>query len=133
MATFNLKIFTPYGVHYQGPAEAITLRTVTGDVSIWPGHANTVTALDIGRCVVVIDGEKRIGACNRGLLNVEKNNVQVLAATFEWKEDIDLARAQRELERRKEELKNAKDEKETARAKIRVNRELVRTQVKTEN
>lgn len=133
MATFNLKIFSPYGVHYEGEAEAITLRTVTGDVSIWPNHSNTVTALDIGRCTVVINGEKRIAACNRGLLNVTKNNVQVLAATFEWKEDIDLERAQSELERRKEELKNATGEKEIARAKIRIKRELVRLRVKTEN
>ena len=133
MATFNLKIFSPYGVHFEGEAEAITLRTVTGDVSIWPNHSNTVTALDVGRCSVVINGEKRVGVCNRGLLNVTKNNVEVLAATFEWKEDIDLERAQSELERRKKELAAAKDEKSVARAKIRVKRELIRTQVKTEN
>ena len=133
MATFNLKIFSPYGVHFEGEAEAITLRTVTGDVSIWPNHSNTVTALDVGRCSVVINGEKRVGVCNRGLLNVTKNNVEVLAATFEWKEDIDLERAQSELERRKKELADAKDEKSIASAKIRVNRELIRTQVKTEN
>ena len=76
MATFNLKIFSPYGVHFEGEAEAITLRTVTGDVSIWPNHSNTVTALDVGRCTVVIGGEKRVGVCNRGLLNVTKNDVQ---------------------------------------------------------
>ena len=133
MATFNLKIFSPYGVHFEGEAEATTLRTVTGDVSIWPNHSNTVTALDVGRCSVVINGEKRVGVCNRGLLNVTKNNVEVLAATFEWKEDIDLERAQSELERRKKELADAKDEKFIARAKIRVKRELIRTQVKTEN
>ena len=133
MATFNLKIFSPYGVHFEGEAEAITLRTVTGDVSIWPNHSNTVTALDVGRCSVVINGEKRVGVCNRGLLNVTKNNVEVLAATFEWKEDIDLDRAQSELERRKKELADAKDEKSIARAKIRVKRELIRTQDKTEN
>ncbi len=133
MATFNLKIFSPYGVHYEGPAEAITLRTVTGDASIWPNHSNTVTALDIGRCTVVINGEKRFAACNHGLLNVAKNNVQVLTNTFEWKEDIDLDRAQSELERRKEELKNAPDAKAADRAKDRIKRELVRIQVKTEN
>ena len=133
MATFNLKIFSPYGVHFEGEAEAITLRTVTGDASIWPNHSNLVTALDIGRCTVVINGEKRTAVCNRGLLNVEKNNVQVLASTFEWKEDIDLERAQQQLEIRKKELAEAKDEISITRAKMRVKRELVRTQVKTEN
>ena len=133
MATFNLKIFSPFGVHYEGEAEAITLRTITGDASIWPNHSNMVTALDIGKCTVVVDGEKRTAVCNRGLLNVEKNNVQVLTSTFEWKEDIDLNRAERELERRKKELAEAKTAREIEHAKLRVKRELVRIQVKTEN
>ena len=133
MAVFNLKIFSPYGVHYEGPAEAITLRTATGDMSVWANHANTVTALDTGKCTVTIDGEKRYAACSRGVLNVTNNMVTVLAATFEWKEDIDLERSQAKLEQRKEELKNAKDEKHISQAKIRIKRELVRQQVKTEN
>ncbi len=133
MATFNLKIFSPFGVHYEGEAEAITLRTVTGDASIWPNHSNMVTALDIGKCTVVINGEKRTAVCNRGLLNVEKNNVQVLTSTFEWKEDIDLDRAARQLEIHKKELAEAKDARDIEHAKLKVKRELVRTQVKTEN
>ena len=133
MATFDLKIFSPYGIHYEGPAEAITLRTATGDMSIWAKHANTVTALDTGKCTVTIDGVKRTAACSRGVVNVTKNVVKVLAARFEWKEDIDLDRSMMELEQHKEELKNAKDEKEIAHAKIRIKRELVRQQVKTEN
>ena len=132
MATFNLKIFSPYGVHYEGPAEAITLRTATGDMSVWANHANTVTALDTGKCTVTVDGKKRTAACSRGVLNVAKNEVTVLAARFEWKEDIDLERSMAELEKHKEELKNAKDEKSAIHAKIRIKRDLVRQQVKTE-
>ena len=57
----------------------------------------------------------------------------MLTSTFEWKEDIDLARAEKQLERRKKELAEAKTIKDINRAKMRVKRELVRTQVKTEN
>ena len=92
-----------------------------------------VTALDTGRCTVVIDGVKRTAVCNRGLLNVEKNSVQVLTSSFEWKEDIDLERAEKQLEKYKKQLAQAKDEREVARVKMKVKRELVRTQVKTEN
>ena len=133
MATFNLKIFSPYGVHFEGEAESITLRTVTGDATVLPNHSNWVTALDVGKCIVKINGERRTAVCNRGLLNVEKNNVQVLTSTFEWKEEIDLERATQQLERRQKELADAKDELSVARAKNRVKRELLRTQVKTEN
>ena len=133
MATFNLKIFSPYGVHYEGQAESITLRTVTGDATVLPNHSDWVTALDTGKCIVKIDGERRTAVCNRGLLNVEKNNVQVLTSTFEWEEEIDLERATQQLAIRQKELENAKSEFEKNLAKMRVKRELLRTQVKTEN
>ncbi|MBQ2411926.1 MAG: F0F1 ATP synthase subunit epsilon, partial [Anaerotignum sp.] len=56
MPAFNLKIVTPHGVHYEGEAEAVTVRTVTGDVSIWPNHINLVTALGVGKASVTADG-----------------------------------------------------------------------------
>ncbi|MBQ3008365.1 MAG: F0F1 ATP synthase subunit epsilon, partial [Oscillospiraceae bacterium] len=62
MSVFNLKIVTPYGVHYEGEAEAITVRAVTGDVSVWPNHVNLVTALGTGKASVTVNGERRTAA-----------------------------------------------------------------------
>ena len=132
MPSFNLKIVTPYGVHYEGEAEAITVRTVTGDVSIWPNHINLVTALGTGKASVTVNGTKRVAACSSGVLSVLKNDVTVLASTFEWKEEIDLDRARESLARAKEDLKNAKEKKEINLAKLRVQRHLVREAVKTD-
>ena len=132
MPSFNLKIVTPYGVHYEGQAEAITVRSVTGDLSIWPNHINLVTALGTGKASVTADGTARTAACSSGVLSVLNNDVTVLASTFEWKEDIDLDRARESLAKAKEDLKNAKDKKETELAKLRVQRHLVREAVKTE-
>ena len=132
MSVFNLKIVTPYGVHYKGEAEAITVRAVTGDVSVWPNHVNLVTALGTGKASVTVNGERRTAACSSGVLSVIKNDVTVLASTFEWKEDIDLERAREDLAASKEELKNAKDKKEIALAKVRIQRALTREAVKTE-
>ena len=132
MSVFNLKIVTPYGVHYKGEAEAITVRAVTGDVSVWPNHVNLVTALGTGKASVTVNGERRTAACSSGVLSVIRNDVTVLASTFEWKEDIDLERAREDLAASKEELKNAKDKKEIALAKVRIQRALTREAVKTE-
>ena len=132
MPAFNLKIVTPHGVHYEGEAEAVTVRTVTGDVSIWPNHINLVTALGVGKASVTVNGNRRTAACASGVLSVLKNDVTILANTFEWKEDIDLERAKENLAKYKEELKNAKDKKESSMAKIRIQRELTREAVKTE-
>lgn len=133
MATFNLKIVTPFGVHYEGQAEAITVRAVTGDISIWANHIDIVTALGIGKATVTVNGEKRIAACSGGVLSVIKGEVTVLASTFEWEDEIDLERAKIALAKGKEELKLAKDEKNIEIARLRIKRALVRESVKTEH
>ena len=132
MPSFNLKIVTPYGVHYEGQAEAITVRSVTGDLSIWPNHINLVTALGTGKASVTANGTSRTAACSSGVLSVLNNDVTVLASTFEWKEDIDLDRAKESLEKAKEDLRNAKEKKATELAKIRVQRHLTRIDVKSD-
>ena len=133
MATFNLKIVTPFGMHYEGQAEAITVRAVTGDISIWANHIDIVTALGIGKATVTVNGEKRTAACSGGVLSVIKGEVTVLASTFEWADEIDLERAKNALAKGKEELKSAKDSKNIEIARLRIKRALVRESVKTEH
>ncbi len=131
MRSFNLKIVTPHGVHFDGQAEGITVRTVGGDMSIWSGHVDAVTALGIGKAGVTVDGERRYAACSGGVLSVIKGDVTVLASTFEWAEEIDLERAREDLAKGKEELAVATDEKSVQLAKQRITRALVREGVKT--
>lgn len=132
MQSFNLKIVTPYGVHYEGPAEAITVRTKVGDVSVWANHIDMVTALGIGKATVTVNDKKRFAACSGGVLSVLKGDVTVLASTFEWREDIDRQRAQEALARGKEELKVAANAKEIELAKRKIQRAIVRDAVKNE-
>ncbi len=133
MATFNLKIVTPFGMHYEGPAEAITVRAVTGDISIWANHIDIVTALGIGKATITANGEKKIAACSGGVLSAIKGEVTVLASTFEWADEIDLERAQSALEKGKEELKSAKDQKDVELARLKIKRALMRESVKKEH
>ncbi len=130
MATFTLKIVSPYGLHYEGEAEAITLNTITGYVSIWPKHVNFVTALDTGKTFVTVNGEKKAASCGGGVLSVIKNEVTVLANSFEWQDEIDEERAKLDLEKARRALKNATDEKDIAIEKMRINRALNRIEVK---
>ena len=133
MRSFNLKIVTPDGVHYQGPAEGITLRTAVGDATIWAGHIDLVTALGIGKATVAFsETERKIAACNGGVLSVIGDDVMVLASTFEWREDIDSDRAALSLEKGKQDLQNASDKKEEELAKLRIKRALIRQEVKAE-
>ena len=100
MATFHLQIVTPDRKIFDGPAEKIILRTVAGDVCILARHIDYAVPLGIGEARVTDgEGNTRVAACNGGLLSVSNNEVRVMAITFEWQDEIDLARAKEAEER----------------------------------
>lgn len=84
MTPFPLKIVTPNGPKFEGMAEALTVRTTTGDLGILAGHINFVAPLSMGRATVLIDGVKRHAACSGGILSVIDGSVNLIPTTFEW-------------------------------------------------
>lgn len=103
MSTFHLQIVTPDGGFFDGEAEKLIVRA--------------------------IDGKRRRAACAGGMLAVTKDNVRLVATTFEWAEDIDADRAQRAKERAEQLIEKAKDQRELELAQARLKRALTRLQV----
>ena len=132
MTPFPLKIVTPDGVRFDGQAEELIVRTTTGDIGILAGHTNCVTPLGMGRATVVVEGERRYAACIGGMVSVVNGAVSLVPTTFEWAQDIDVARAERSYARAQETLsnKNAQDT-DILLAKARLRRALVRKSVGT--
>ena len=93
MNSFPLKIVTPDGLQYDGQAEELIVRTTSGDMGILAGHISCVAPLGMGRATVLIEGKKRCAACIGGMVSVVKGAVTLVPTTFEWAEDIDVARA----------------------------------------
>ena len=54
MRTFPLQIGTPDGLLFQGEAERVVCRSITGDLAILAGHCNFCTALGMGEAHVVL-------------------------------------------------------------------------------
>jgi F-type H+-transporting ATPase subunit epsilon len=106
MTPFSLKIVTPDGIRFDGQAEELIVRTTTGDMGFLAGHINCCAPLGMGRATVVVDGVKRYGACIGGMVSVIDGAVSLVPTTFEWAEDIDLARAERSKERAQAVLDN---------------------------
>ncbi len=127
MKSFLLKVVTPDGLHYEGQAEEVVVRTTTGDMGICAGHINCVAPLGMGRARVVIDGASRYAACIGGILSVVNGQVNLVATTFEWAEEIDLPRAEASEQRARDVLadKNAQDT-DLRLAEARLKRALVR-------
>ena len=132
MRTFPLQIGTPDGLLFQGEAERVVCRSITGDLAILAGHCNFCTALGMGEASVVMeDGTRRTAACIGGMLSVMNGTCRLLATTWEWKEDIDVPRAE-EAKKRAEAMiaKGGLTDHEYKIAEAKLQRALVRLSVK---
>ena len=104
MTPFKLKIVTPDGLLFDGEAEKLIVRTVSGDVAILAKHIDYVAPRGMGRAVVVHDGQRRTAACIGGMLSVSGGEVTLVPTTFEWAENIDLARVEAALKKAEDRL-----------------------------
>ena len=130
MTPFSLKIVTPDGIRFDAQAEELIVRTTTGDMGFLAGHINCCAPLGMGRATVVVDGVKRYGACIGGMVSVIDGAVSLVPTTFEWAEDIDLARAERSKEQAQAVLDNkVASNADILLAKARLRRALVRKAV----
>ena len=131
MTSFPLKIVTPDGLIFDGNAEMVIVRTITGDMAFLARHINCVAPLGMGRATVIVDGQKRYAACIGGMITVVDGTVTLVPTTFEWADAIDAARAQASLDRAQKVLDNKENATETdlKLAEARLHRALVRKNV----
>ncbi len=81
MKEFSLKISTPAGDAYDGPATFLSVRGTEGSLGILAGHIPFVTVLKPADCHFTLpSGEDRPFTCGTGLLLVEKEFVTVLSS-----------------------------------------------------
>ena len=104
MTSFPLKIVTPDGLKFDGVAEELIVRSITGDFGILAGHVNCVVPLGMGQAMAIIDGNKKYAACIGGMLSVIDGRAILVPTSFEWADQIDVARAQASLDRANAEL-----------------------------
>ena len=132
MTDFPLKIVTPDGLCYDGMAQEVIVRSTTGDIGILAGHINCVAALGMGRATVIIDGKKQYAACIGGMVSVMDGAVTLVPTTFEWAQDIDLARAETALSKAQTALSDkSKSKTDLLLAEAKLRRALVRKSVAT--
>ena len=132
MATFHLQIVIPDRQVFDGEAEKIIVRTVTGDVCILARHIDYAAPLGVGEARVTdAQGNTRIAACSGGIINVAGGEVRVMATTFEWQDEIDLARAEKAKAAAEQKLsKLQRSDANYAILEAKLKRALVRIQAK---
>ena len=130
MTPFTLKIVTPDGLAYDGQAEEVIVRTTSGDIGILARHLNCVAPLGMGRATIIIDGQKRYGACIGGILSVVNGTVTLVPTTFEWADEIDTDRVEASYQRARSILQDKQATSTDVKlAEARLRRALVRKNV----
>ena len=130
MNSFPLKIVTPDGLIFDGQAEKLIVRTTSGDLAILARHINYVAPLGMGRAVVVSNGERRTAACIGGMLSIVDGEVTLVPTTFEWSDQIDIARAEAAYQRADKVLRDeSASDTDIQLAEARLHRALVRKSV----
>jgi F-type H+-transporting ATPase subunit epsilon len=133
--SFKLQIVTPERLFYEGDAEMVIVRTMSGDEGFMAGHAWACKLLNVGEIWIQEKGQKefRIAAGAQGFIDV-KGEITVFVDAAEWPGDIDLSRAQNEKERAEAILNTRKgptqdDDEEYKQAKVSLNKALNRLKV----
>ena len=130
MNPFPLKIVTPDGLKYDGNVEELIVRSTTGDIGILAGHINCVVPLGMGQATLIIEGQKRYGACIGGMLSVIDGKVNLVPTTFEWADEIDKERSALSEQRARSVLNNkSAADTDIKLAEARLRRALVRQSV----
>lgn len=120
MRDFHLRIVTPDGLVYDGEVKSLLIRTDEGDVEFLAGHTDYFAHLGIGRARLLIGDSERYASVNGGFVSLVGGAATVAATTFEFAEDIDLARARLAKEKAEQTISASKEQKELdiARAKL---------------
>lgn len=129
MSEFKLMIVTPDGIVFDGNAESVVVRTVSGDVGILKGHEPYTAPLGIGRARVKLSDEWKNAACFGGVIYVDNEMVKIIANTFEWADDINISRAEKAADNAKKIIETAGDEKVLEKAHIKLHRALTRLDI----
>ena len=129
MSQLNIDVVTPKGIKFSGEAISCTAPGWGGEFQILKDHASMVTQLNIGSLSFEVDGKRKTMATSGGYLEIQKNNISIIAETAEWADKIQVDRAHEAEQRARERLKGHGGDIDVDRAKLALARALNRIRV----
>ncbi|WP_406282677.1 F0F1 ATP synthase subunit epsilon [Embleya sp. NBC_00896] len=100
MAELHVELVAADRKVWSGEATIVIARTADGDIGIQAGHQPVLGVLESGPVTIrQADGSVVIAAVHGGFISFADNNLSLLAEITELADEIDVARAERALER----------------------------------
>ena len=120
----HVEVITPDGPIYRADGvELVAARATDGEFAVMKGHLPLAAALEM--CSVRIRKEEKVAVFG-GFFEMKDNRVNVVAPLAEMAEDIDVARAQRAKKRAEDRLASHSANIDEHRAKLALQRALIR-------
>ena len=118
--SFKVVITTPDAEAWTGDAVSATIPGLAGYLGVWANHAPLVSALVPGVVTLRTDdlGNEQWLAVGAGFVEVSGNVVNVMTDTCELGQAIDVARAQKALDRARERLASVEEDLDRERARL---------------
>ena len=122
MAEMHVSVITPDGTIFDHRAKLVNAQTTYGGITIMPGHMPIIVPLAIGELRVTriteSDDSENYIAVSGGIMEVEADQINIIANTAERSRDIDLDRAENAKKEAEASMIRARD----AKNKIEFNR-----------
>ncbi len=125
----RLEILTPERAVYDDEVDMVIAPGSEGYLGILPHHAPLLTALGPGEFRVKKGGVEEVMAVFGGFMDVRGDRVTVLTEAAEQADEIDEGRAQAARDAAQQQLATATSPAEEARARVSLERSLVRLRV----
>lgn len=127
---FKLNIITPERTFFSGYAEQIIVDTIDGSRGILKDISPQIIALVPGKLSLLKDEQWREASYGKGFISTKGGSVTMIVETAEWPEEIDKARAQRDIEENEARIKSKKSYNDYIMSKANIERALARLKVK---
>ena len=101
---FTLEIVTPVKTLEFEDVQYLRAPSLEGLFGIMSGHVGSIITLDIGEIKVLSNNSENYYAISGGFAQVSNNSVSLLVESIESKDEIDVNRSSKSLERAKERL-----------------------------
>ena len=129
MSEIHCRIITPHGIYKEFDTTILNVVTKDGQRGILPEHMPLVTMLEIGQLESVEKGEREQYAIAGGLLYFRDNTADILTDGIENKNDIDVERACKAMERAEKRINSNDPDMDLVRAEIALKKALNRLKV----
>lgn len=130
MATLKLEIVTPEAKIYSEDVDMVTLPGTEGELGVYPKHVPVMTTLKPGELRAIKDGRETAMAVGEGFVEIKADAVSVLTDMALEPEKIDLAAAEKAVERAQAAMKEDHGPEEIAAIQASLQKALAQLHVK---